>query len=100
MKTVSAKGQLRHFFHMPYSAAIGLDFGTGENAALALKVLGDTWKTHPQSARVLMWQGNTEALNKVSDLLESYGAVRKKIASLAKSVDFGEPFDIVIPIAE
>jgi len=53
---------------------------------------------HPDHPDTLIWSGEKEALTKTEAELVSYGADPKKISSLAKSVDHGEPFECEIPI--
>jgi hypothetical protein len=97
---VKARGQLRHRFHGTYSAVIGLVFEFGlvfesaQDANEARQVLGDEWQPGKDRPDALLWVGDSDALERVSDALEAHGADRKKIASIAKSIDFGEPFEI------
>jgi hypothetical protein len=95
---VEAKGMLRHRFWGVYSAAIALQFSSADDAKAALPVLGDGWKLGEKHQEILIWEGESKALDLCSDLLESFGADRKKIASIATSIDHGEWFQVTIPV--
>ena len=92
---LKAKGQLRHRFWGTYSAVIGLEFAL-DQVNLAQEILGTSWASS-QDSTVLLWTGNSEELEAVKVVLGKYGADTKKIDSLARSVDYGEPFTIEIP---
>ena len=92
---ISAKGILRHRFHGSYSAVIGLMFDSAENAKMALSHLSG-WEIGKDN-RALIWIGDSEALEECKKVLASFGADAKKIDSIAKSIDFGEPFTCEFP---
>jgi hypothetical protein len=94
---MKAHGQLRHHFHGEYSATIAVQFESAEHADQALSKLGDGWKVGDKASNALIWFGNSEALKKCKEILVGYGADEKKIDSCAKSIDYGEPFDIDVP---
>jgi len=96
---IKAKGQLRHRFHGDYSVVIVLVFGSEEEAALALTKLTG-WSASEKTSKCLVWSGDSEELEVVSDVLEGYGAERRKIASLRYSIDYGEPFEVEIELPE
>jgi hypothetical protein len=104
MKTIAkAKGILAHHFHGDYWATIGLEFANSEEALAAKTVLGDKCKyaaskTKSAEAHLLIWNGNSEDLNAFKTVLGTFGADVNKIDSLAKSVDYGEPFEVAIPV--
>ena len=93
-----ASGRLRHRFWGDYSAVIALDFGNEENAKACLPLLGDGWKPGEKHPSALVWVGDSEALEKCKEVLGSFGADVKKIDSIAKSIDYGEPFEVSIPM--
>lgn len=92
-----ASGQLRHCFFGTYSAVIALGFENEYQANQVLPKLGAGWQVGSKPY-ALVWQGNTEELEACETILESFGADRKKIASLAKSIDYGERFEIAVEI--
>lgn len=91
---MKARGQLRHRFWGTYSAVIGLVFASEAEAMEARQTLGDDWQPSDKHPAALLWVGDSDALERVSDVLEAHGADRKKISSIAKSIDYGEPFEI------
>lgn len=95
---VQGKGQLHHRFWGEYSAVIVLSFKDTCSSRDALKVLGEPWKIHDKNSRALFCICTNDQLGQVTAQLVSFGAEEKKIASLAKSIDFGEPFEIEVPI--
>jgi hypothetical protein len=96
--TAHAKGQLRHYFHGKYFAGIALVFAEAYAAEQALLKLGAGWHISEYQATALIWHGDSDALNACKTVLVSFGADERKIDSLAKSVDYGEPFAIAVPI--
>ena len=94
---IKANGILRHRFWGEYSAVIGLVFDNSVYAQLALEKLGERWKVG-KDPKNLTWMGNSEELDLVTKILVSFGAEEKKIASIAKSIDYGEPFAIVMEV--
>jgi hypothetical protein len=95
--SIKARGLLRHRFHGEYSAVIALGFANGKDASDARIMIGeDSWEI-AADPRGLIWQGNSNDLAVVTEQLVSFGAERDKIASVAKSIDFGERFEITIP---
>lgn len=93
-----ANGLLAHHFWGTYCATIALEFDTSEYAQDALRVLEDVWTVHEKMNNVLVFHGQKELLSEVEKTLVKYGADSKKMTSLAKSVDYGEPFTVEIPI--
>jgi hypothetical protein len=91
------QGQLRHRFHGEYSAVIAIAFESPIVASAALNQLGNTWKLSP-NPKAIVWVGNREQLEVCKRMLVSFGAEESKIDSLAKSIDYGEPFEITINI--
>lgn len=94
MGTISATGQLKHHFWGDYYASIALCFTSDDNASAAQPLLGDKWKKAEKVKSVLLWHGNSEELDICKQTLVKYGADGSKIDSVAKSVDYGEPFTI------
>ena len=97
MFTCKATGQLRHRFWGNYSALIGLGFDSEAHAKAALTSgkLGEGWKPG-KDPRAIVWVGDAKALEGVKDKLEASGADRRKIDSVAKSIDYGERFNVEI----
>lgn len=93
---MKAKGLLRHRFWGTYSAVIALGFDSPEEAQQALPRLPG-FEPHPKEPRALMWAGDSNALQGTKELLGGFGADVQKIDSIARSVDHGEPFEVVIP---
>lgn len=92
-----AKGQLRHHFWGEYSATIVLQFHSPVLADAAVAKLPG-FNVHPGEPRALVFHGKGDELKLVESLLVSLGADRKKLTSLAKSIDFGEPFTIALDL--
>jgi hypothetical protein len=93
-----AKGILRHQFFGTYSAVIALEFQDTYQAKESLTKLGNGWNISQKNDNVLVWAGNSEELDVCKDVLTSFGADYDKIDSVAKSIDYGEPFQVIIPI--
>jgi hypothetical protein len=91
-------GKLRHCFFGTYIAVIALGFDTEYQANQVLPKLGPGWRLGERSKKALVWEGNSQELDVVKDVLEGFGADRDKIASLAKSIDYGEDFSIQVEI--
>lgn len=98
-RIATAKGQLRHRFWGTYSAAIGLQFVNASDAQQALPLLGAGWRNSTNPV-VLVWEGDTAALDACEGRLVGFGADAKAIRSLAHSVDYGDPFTVSIPIPD
>jgi hypothetical protein len=99
------KGQLRHHFWSEYFATIAIDFGNSDNAKDALTVLGDGWTLGEKSPHCVVWFGSGKAFDQVKSKLVSFGADDRKIDSVAKSIDFGEKFEVnilvdIVPIEQ
>lgn len=94
-----AEGLLRHRFWGEYSAHIVLEFADPSSAAAALEsgALGEGWQ---RKAQWLHWTGDSVALETVSDTLAAHGANRSAIASLRRSVDYGEPFEVSVGVED
>lgn len=97
--TIKGQGQAKHHFHGTYSATIGIYFGSEEEAKKALEKLGSKWII-PQQVKPLGLVANAsgDELDAIIAQLVSFGAKEKKILSCAKSIDFGEKFEIEIPV--
>jgi len=116
-KQITASGQLAHHFWGDYCADIVLSFPTPWDCAEALKALqpdnagtvarpsggsveGIGWQILEKAPHAAFIRCSGATLDQVTDRLVEYGADRKKIASLAKSVDRGEPFSITMLIED
>jgi hypothetical protein len=89
---------LRHRFHGEYSAVIGLEFTSEAHARDAIRYLGPGWKVGEERHNILIWSGNNDQLQEVTKVLVFFGAEEKKIASVAKSIDYGEPFQVTLDV--
>lgn len=111
---IKAKGQLKHHFWGNYCADIVLLFESESDALLALPILNSKsphiqWKQGVKTKTALMtcvaalpsYDAKPEDVDSVKiaeDILESFGADRKKIGSLKYSVDYGEVFSIALEV--
>lgn len=94
---ITAEGRLKHHFWGEYRATIALKFATPELATAALPQFPD-WKQSDKVPSALTFFGDRDAVTKQEDLLERLGADRRKISSLAKSIDWGEPFTVAVDL--
>lgn len=94
---VIAKGQLKHHFWGTYCATIGLWFAT---PALAAEAVAQLAPFHVSEAepQVLVFHGSGDALKQAEAVLREHGADMKKVTSLRKSIDHGEPFTITVTL--
>ena len=105
--TLIARGQLHHHFWGEYCADIVLRFESPEDAKTGCSQINSdkndkfaepkfqVWDKYPDS--IFIKEISSEELGNLETLFsEKYGAEEKKIASLAKSVDRGEPFTLTI----
>ena len=90
---IIAKGQLQHHFWGEYSATIALQFANADLASQALPQLPG-FEVHSKVSSALIYHGTGDDLKATEALLIAKGANPKKLRSLAKSIDFGEPFTI------
>ena len=95
---ITGHGQLRHRFWGEYSAAIAIKFNSVESAERAIPYLSPK-KFDPQWQRVENYvriEVDNDQLDKLIGHLGSLGADTNKIGSLARSVDYGEPWTICL----
>lgn len=119
---IEAKGYTRHRFWGEYSVHMVLLFESREHALLAQPILnkdiefgqfynagGGYTKSegfrnlaHAQgdAARALFVECADPALTQVIERLAEYGADKKKILSMARSIDYGEEFTFAIEIED
>lgn len=102
---VRAKGRLRHRWWGEYSAVIILQFPDPDSAQAAAPKLTPEgsdveWKPLPQNPEALTAVLDIKQLSAVKRHFAAMGADIKKIDSLQKSVDYGEPFTITVPLAK
>lgn len=95
--TIHIEGRLRHHFWGTYAATIALDCGSPRGAEDALQALGPLWKAGNVEG-CIVYHGAGDELEGVLDTLASKGADRKKITSIAKSIDVGEPFEFTLTV--
>jgi hypothetical protein len=60
--------------------------------------MGSGWSQGAKSKEVLVWVGTSAELEECTKVLVSFGAEEAKIASIAKSIDYGEPFQVEVPV--
>ncbi|TXH17011.1 MAG: hypothetical protein E6R03_04630 [Hyphomicrobiaceae bacterium] len=112
---IRASGQLRHRFWGRYSVRIGLKFEGMEEAKQGFRILkealpkdmkpivnacGQLWTPGAflvGDLPMVALEVDQDDMGAVKDMLEKFGADRKKIASVATSIDFGERFEISLP---
>ena len=116
MMKLHAKGMARHRFWGEYSAHIVLQFDSMPEAIRALPMLNDgidfgnflsagggyrkseVWRhikdSEGDAFKALFLEVAEPALTLVTERLVKYGADPKKILSMAKSIDYGEEFEI------
>lgn len=121
MKTI-ANGLTRHRFWGEYSAHIVLEFESKECALACMPLLNDGinfgdfknagggrtessgWHhvkdSQGDAAKCLFLEVADPALTQVVDRLVSFGAEKKLILSLARSIDYGENFDVFFEIPD
>ena len=90
------KGRLRHCWWGTYHATIGLFCNSSDEALHVQEFLGEPWSIHEQNDSVVVYHGKDPELKVVLNQLEDLGANRKKITSIAKSIDLGEEFNITV----
>jgi hypothetical protein len=91
---IIGRGQLQHHFWGSYAATIGIAFDSDADATDAQKLLPD----FKQRGKALVWHGNGPDVDRIEALLVSFGADPDKIGSIAKSIDYGEPFTVTMPV--
>ena len=89
-------GQLRHRFWGDYSAAIVIQFDSPSSAERAIPHLSPKgflpqWQSAENYVRI---EVDNDQLDQLTSHLGSLGADTTKITSLARSVDYGEPWTI------
>ena len=94
MNKIVANGQLRHYFFGSYMAAIALIFESKDNANTCLPLLGDGWYKLDTLDNGIGWYGESKELEVCEKTLAKFGADINKVHSLAKSIDYGEEFEV------
>lgn len=109
---MKVQGQLKHHFWGEYSATICLRFESPEDCLKGIDILNQVptgtftnacggrsvshgWVQAIKPEGAIADMGG-EQLEKTIDLLESFGADRKLITSMRKSIDRGEVFEFEI----
>jgi hypothetical protein len=95
---IIAKGQLQHHFWGNYCATIALIFATRELAEKAAPQLVPFHLPDNPNAPGLVFHGGGAELKAAEAVLRTHGANMKKVGSLAKSIDYGEPFTIEVDL--
>jgi len=96
---IQASGQLRHHFWGTYAASIGIKFHNADLAGRALPQFPG-WKQSTVDPRCLTFHGQDPALADTLQLLGKLGADLRKVSSLARSIDFGEPFTVAVDLTQ
>lgn len=94
MAKIIGHGQLQHHFWGTYRASIYITFASDALAIGALNHLPG-WT---QRGNQVGYHGGGTELKSQEDRLVALGANRTKITSIAKSIDYGEPFTIAVPV--
>ena len=91
-----AFGRLKHHFWGEYHSTIVLVFDSSDelDAALDSGKFKAWGRSEKRPETVITWFGKDKELESVIDELVSCGAEREGIDSIAKSIDFGEPFEV------
>jgi uncharacterized protein YbbC (DUF1343 family) len=91
-----ADGRLQHHFWGEYRASMVLLFDSPLmlDATLATGKFKNWKRSEKKPETVIHWFGSSDELDVEVDELVTHGAKREKIASIAKSIDYGEPFEI------
>lgn len=93
-----AHGRLQHHFWGTYHASIVLVFADEQQAIQAREHAFQMFQPHPHRVSALYFQGSGTELKAAEAALKAHGANMNKVRSLARSIDFGEPFTVeVIP---
>lgn len=97
---MTGRGQLQHHFWGTYSASIVLQFATPEDARIAEQEAFHMFHQHPTEPRALVFYGAETALKAAESALRSHGADMSKVQSLARSIDYGEPFTVEVTLSD
>jgi hypothetical protein len=97
MSTILGTGRLQHHFWGQYHATVILQWSSVALAQQALQIF-PLFKVHPEDSRVLVYHGTGAELKQVEQALRAAGADMRKVTSVAKSIDFGEPFTVGMPL--
>lgn len=91
-----AEGRLQHHFWGEYRASMALLFDSAPmlDAILAAGKFKGWERSEKKPDTVLHWFGDRDALEVAMDELAAHGADRNKIDSIARSIDYGEPFEV------
>jgi uncharacterized protein YbbC (DUF1343 family) len=97
-----ADGRLQHHFWSEYRASMVLLFDSPLmlDAILAAGKFKGWERSKKKPETVLHWFGSGDELDAEVEMLVSYGAKREKIASIAKSIDYGEPFEVELEVVD
>jgi len=111
---ITANGFLAHHFHGEYWCSVGLEFENEEAASDALMKLGEGWTIGEQHKNVLVWHGNSKALDVLKERFKGDGfkltikpckwsdcrnhCRDAEIDSCNHSIDYGPPFELTITV--
>lgn len=97
-----ADGRLQHHFWGEYRASMVLVFDNAPmlDAALAAGKFKNWERSEKRPETVLQWFGSGDELDLAVEELVAHGAQKEKIASIAKSIDYGEPFEVELEVSD
>lgn len=95
--TIIAKGQLQHHFWGTYHASIGLLFHSAELAAQAQKAF-PLFTQSTSLPTCLTFRGKDPELKAALASLYAHGADKRKVESVAHSIDYGDPFTVEVDL--
>jgi uncharacterized protein YbbC (DUF1343 family) len=68
------------------------------DAVLAAGKFKNWERSEKRPETVLHWFGSSDELDPAVEELVAHGAQKEKIASIAKSIDYGEPFEVELEV--
>jgi hypothetical protein len=90
-------GRLRHCWFGEYAATIVVQWHTPALALQSLEAF-PMFEIHAAEPRAIHFHGGGTDLKAAEAALKAHGADMRKVGSLARSIDFGEPFTVTIPL--
>jgi len=95
---IIGRGQLQHHFWGTYHASLGIMFHDAAIAADAQRRAFPKWDISERQPKALIFHGHGDALEAELVNLEAHGADRSKVESVARSIDYGEPFEVEVDL--
>ena len=102
---IHGTGRLQHHFWGDYHATLALRFDTREMASSAIPKLvpvgfPKSWSLFPDGKPVVGIFVNSKELDTLIEHLVSLGADRDAITSHKHSIDYGEPFGVIVCVED